>query len=978
MRRSDSRGPRIGYPTDRGIHELFEARAAATPDAVAVVDGDRQLAYQELNRRANRVAHHLRARGAGPETLVGICLERSIDMVVGLLGILKAGAAYVGLGPGYGADRVAFMIEDLAVRHVLTRGEPAAALPRQHAELLLVDELTADPVQGNLDANPARTVAAGNLAYAIYTSGSTGAPKAVGIEHGGAMSLLHWVRQAVPPSHLAGVLATTSPSFDCTLFEVFAPLSWGGTVVLASSVLDLATPSRPRAEVTLVSTVPSTMAELLRLDGLPRSVRAVHLAGDALPAGLVRRLYGSTAVERVVNLYGPSETTTYSSAAVLDRREWEQDPPEVPPIGRPVGNTRILVLDPELRCVPVGEPGEICIGGAGVARGYLNRPELTAERFVAHPLGDADERLYRTGDLGRYGPDGTLWFLGRIDRQVKIRGFRVEPGEVEAAIVEHPAVADAAVTAQRRGVGEPYLAAYVVPDSGPISIGELRAFLLAKLPEHMVPAAFVTMSDLPRTANGKVDRRALPAPERPGTAGEAAFAAPSTPTEAALTRAWADVLDLDQAEVGVHDDFFDLGGDSLLAARLLFRLGEILDVDLVLPDLLDHPTVARLADAMTARQRGELPAITTTAATRDRDLDLGAELGLGALPPPAQGRQAEVLLTGATGFFGAFLLDELLRQTGARVHCLVRAGGRAEAWERLRGNLERYGLRPLDVADRVQVLVGDLAQPRLGLGDDHWESLAERLDTIYQNGAHVDVLLPYAQLEAANVGGTLELLRLATTSWLKEFHLVSTISAGDAAHPDGTPVSGYAATKREAERIAAAARSLGVPASVYRLPRLSGDSRTGTGNPRDLALRVLTRILQVGAAPDLRFAEPWVPVDAAASLLVGTAVERRGDGLFALVPDGQVSLDEVLAAAREHGRDVSVEPMDQWEARLARFDGEREVLGSLLRMSAATRAPAATPAPAADDGFTPIAAPGVDRVTMRRYLDRILTPDPHR
>ena len=962
-------GPRIGYPTDRGIHALFEARAAAAPDEIAVVDGQRRLSYGELNRLANRVAHHLRAGGAGPERLVGICLDRSADMVVGLLGILKAGAAFVGLGPGFGADRVAFMTQDLDVRAVLTRPELGADLPQGLVEPLAVDELLAAPGPGVADDDPPPAVAASSLAYAIYTSGSTGAPKAVGIEHGGAMSLLHWIRQAVPAHHLAAVLATTSPSFDCTLFEVFAPLSWGGTVVLAASVLDLAGPHPPSAELTLVSTAPSTMSELLRMEALPPSVRAVHLAGDTLPAALVRRLYDSTPVERVVNLYGPSETTTYSTAAVLDPQRWRQNPPDAPPIGLPVGNTRILLLDQDLRPVPDGEPGEICIGGAGVARGYLNRPELTAERFVADP--SSGGRLYRSGDLGRWSPQAELEFLGRIDRQVKIRGFRVEPGEVEAALADHPDIAEAAVTAQRHGPGEPYLAAYLVPDSGPIRLEAVRTFLLSKLPDHMIPAAFVTMADLPRTATGKVDRRALPVPERPGGNGGAAFVAPGTPTETAVARAWAGVLERAEAEVGIHDDFFELGGDSLLAARLLFRLGEDLGVDLTPPDLLDHPTVAQLAGMVEAYRRGERPAAAITADDRDLDIGLRPE----TLPPLAPAIAGHALLTGATGYFGAFLLDELLRRTGATVCCLVRARDRAHGWERLRGNLGRYGLRPRDLDGRVEVLVGDLTDPKLGLDEEEWDALARRLDVIYHNGALVDVLLPYGQLQATNVGGTRALLELATSSRLKPLHLISTVSAGDAAHADGQRVSGYAASKWDAERVVAAARSLGVPASVFRLPRLSGDRRTGVGNPSDLALRVVTRILEVGTAPDLRFTEPWIPVEAAADLVVRTTVQQPGGGLFTLVPDVQVSLEGVLAAAREAGRAIPVEPLERWQTRLVHGDGERELLGALLR-AAPPGEPAAAPP---DAGFTRIEAPGVDHATMRRYLDRLLAanPQPH-
>jgi thioester reductase-like protein len=397
--------------------------------------------------------------------------------------------------------------------------------------------------------------------------------------------------------------------------------------------------------------------------------------------------------------------------------------------------------------------------------------------------------------------------------------------------------------------------------------------------------------------------------------------------------------------------------------------------------------VALLAEAVIALQRGETPRTDLSRAGHERHdaLTIGdPTIGhptIGDLPQPAPSREARLLLTGATGFFGAFVLDELLRRTHAQIHCLVRAPSERAARERLRANLERYRLDPPRFSDRVTVIVGDLAKPQLGLDAGEWDDLARRLDTIYHTGAQVDLLQPYGRLEAANVGGTWELVRLATTTWLKVVHFVSTVSAAtpDAATPEAAgagplerapappTVSGYASSKRRAERLVVSARAQGVPASVYRLPRLSGDSRTGIGNPRDLALQVLTRMLEYGTAPDLDLTEEWIPVDATARLLVETARTRPDGGLFVLAATGNVTLHHVLAAARERGHDITVRPAREWARDLGRTGPQGEVLRSLLGPELGIRTALTTAA----EGFTPITAPGVDRQTMGRYLDAI-------
>jgi len=442
------------YPTHQLLHQLFEAQADRTPDATAIVFEQGQLSYRDLNQRANQLAHHLIALGVGPEILVGICLERSLEMVIGLLGILKAGSAYLPLDPAYPKERLAFMLEDGAVPLLITQSRLTGELAQQDVKFVCLDR-EREAIARWPDANPPTRAGPNNLAYVIYTSGSTGRPKGVAIEHRSTVGLLYWA-QDVFSEDIAGTLASTSICFDLSVFELFVPLSFGGTIILAEDALQL--PHLAAADrVTLINTVPSAMTALLKMNGVPRSVRTVNLAGEPLSTQLVKQIYERKTITRVFDLYGPSEDTTYSTLALRG----SQGPAT---IGRPIANTQLYILDPNLNPVPIGVAGELYIGGAGLARGYLNRPELTAEKFIPNPFQE-NTRLYKTGDLARYLPDGNIEFLGRIDHQVKIRGFRIELGEIEAVLAQHPAVREVAVVAREDTPGDKRLVAYVVQDS---------------------------------------------------------------------------------------------------------------------------------------------------------------------------------------------------------------------------------------------------------------------------------------------------------------------------------------------------------------------------------------------------------------------------------------------------------------------------------------------------------------------------------
>ncbi|HEV7514942.1 MAG TPA: amino acid adenylation domain-containing protein, partial [Thermoanaerobaculia bacterium] len=464
-------------------------------------------------------------------------------------------------------------------------------------------------------ASSAASVGPGHLAYLIYTSGSTGRPKGVAIEHGSAVALARWAREAFSADERSAVLFSTSICFDLSVFELFVPLAWGGKVIVAENALAL--PGLAAAgEVTLVNTVPSVMAELVRTAGLPPSLRAINLAGEVLPRTLVEQLHRLAPAARVRNLYGPSEDTTYSTAALA-----ESDGTSSPAIGRPIAGGEAYVLDRRLGPVPVGVPGEIYLGGVGLARGYFRQPERTAERFVPDPGSKVGgERLYRTGDLARCSATGELEFLGRIDRQTKIRGFRIEPGEIEAVLAQHPEVVQAAVLVREDRPGDRRLTAYVVPrGAGGLSVADLRSHLQSRLPDFMLPAGFVLLPALPLTPNGKVDRRALPAPELGQREEEGERVASRTPAEELLADLWADLLGVGQ--VGIHDNFFALGGHSLLATRVVSRVREVFGVELPLRALFDFPTVAGLAERLAAGTGETLPP-PLLAAPREGELPL--------------------------------------------------------------------------------------------------------------------------------------------------------------------------------------------------------------------------------------------------------------------------------------------------------------------------------------------------------------------
>ena len=581
------------YSSADSIHGLFEAQVERSPEDIALIAGSKQLTYREMNRRANQLARHLRMLGAGPETPVGICAERSADLVVGLIAILKSGAAYLPLDMAYPRERLDFMLNDANASILVTHENRAERFRAAGRHVVCLDS-DREEIGKHSEENPGIDTLPQNLSYVIYTSGSTGVPKGVAIEHRSAIAFLNWARDRFSSEEFARTVASTSVCFDLSVFEIFCPLICGGAVLLVENVLHL---SAQGADLnpTLINTVPSAMAELVKL-GIPLSVQTVNLAGEALRNKLAQQVYEQDGVRRVYNLYGPSEDTTYSTIELIEKGASAE-----PAIGHPISNTQAFVLDETLEPCPAGVAGQLHIGGEGLARGYLNRPSLTAEKFVPHPFSAVPGgRLYKTGDLARRLPDGRIEFLSRMDHQVKIRGFRIELGEIEAVMGAHPEISQGAVLSYVES-GNNSLAGYAVRSAGSSLNGDrLRTHLRERLPDYMVPTSFVFLDALPLTPNGKVDRRELSRVAVACKRDERSIVAPRDSLELQLTQIWESVLSTHP--ISVTDNFFDMGGHSLLAVRVVAQVRERLKRSLPLSALVQGASIEGLARMLRAEK----------------------------------------------------------------------------------------------------------------------------------------------------------------------------------------------------------------------------------------------------------------------------------------------------------------------------------------------------------------------------------------
>lgn len=586
------------------IHQLFEEQVEHSPDTIAVVFEQQQLTYRQLNHRANQLAQYLQTLGVGAEVLVGICLERSLEMIVGLLAILKAGGAYLPLDIGYPQERLAFMLADTQISVLLTQKELVDKLPNHEARVICLDT-DWEIVNQQTSNNPEVYITSENLAYVMYTSGSTGQPKGVSVVHHGVVRLVKATNYA-SFTNTEVFLQLAPISFDASTFEIWGCLLNGGKLIIYPSK----TPSLDELGQIIQQYQVTTLwltAGLFHLmvdnniDGL-KPLRQLLAGGDVLSVPHVQKFLQTVENCQLINGYGPTENTTFTCCYSIST-PIKSDTSI--PIGSPIANTQVYILDENLQPVTMGATGELYIGGDGLARGYLHRPELTKEKFIPNPFSqDLDARLYKTGDLARYLSDGNIEFLGRIDNQVKIRGFRIELGEIERAIAQHPDVRENVVLARQDATGEKRLAAYIVPHQQHTYRQEqLRSFLQQRLPEYMLPSAFVVLESLPLTANGKVDRHKLPSPSKERPQLEQVYVAPQTDLQRRLASIWSDLLNIEQ--VGIDDNFFDLGATSTLSMQIAGRVQQELGIELSVVKLFQYPTIAGLANYLNTEQNSQ-------------------------------------------------------------------------------------------------------------------------------------------------------------------------------------------------------------------------------------------------------------------------------------------------------------------------------------------------------------------------------------
>lgn len=600
------------FPLNACIPQLIANQAKTAPDAIALVSKQEVLEYRELNQRANQLAHYLQTLGVGPNVLVGVCVERSLDMVIGLLGVLKAGGAYVPLDPTYPPERLSYMLEDAHTPVLVTWQSIAERLPTGETKLVCLDRDWEVLAQQSSN-DPETTISPEDLAYVIYTSGSTGRPKGVQITHRSLLNLVFWHQCAYAVTSSERATQLTSPAFDATGWEIWPYLTIGARVYLLDEETRV-NPSLLRDKLVqlgiTITFLPTPLAEsVLTLDWSSNTSLRLLLTG----ADKLQHYPPPNLPFALINNYGPTEATV---VATFGRVFPTEHVDAAPSIGRPIANTQIYILDDNLRQVPIGVAGELYIAGVGVARGYLNRPKLTAERFIPDPFSDSPAaRMYKTGDIARYLTDGQIAFLGRADHQIKIRGYRIEPDEIIAVLNRHPSIQASIVVAHEDGFGDKRLVAYIVVAPGTqITAAELREMLSTYLPDYMIPASFIVLETLPETSNGKIDRAALPAPESTNTLQDEVFVRPTTPAEERIAHIVTTLLKLDQ--VSIDDNFFMLGGHSLLGTQIIAQVSETFGVDLPLRSLFESPTIRLLAAEIERRIIANLETMSETETLR--------------------------------------------------------------------------------------------------------------------------------------------------------------------------------------------------------------------------------------------------------------------------------------------------------------------------------------------------------------------------
>lgn len=885
------------YPTDRTILHLFEESAALVPESPAVTFNGTSLSYRELDQRANGAAEALQSRGVSRGDLVPLIVRNGLELPISVIALMKLGAPFVPIDDLWPAHRLNEMIQTIRPKVVLYADEDDAVtlLPDVLGLPIRADRI---PERPQVDLGPGPTP--DDLIYGFYTSGSTGAPKCALNAHRGLLNRFLYMTRRFGGSRDAVVLQNSRHVFDSSIWQLLWPLTIGAQVVVPrrGGVLDLASTVETihRNGVTMTDFVPSIFNTLVDLAAAqPRiaqqlaSLRTVLIGGEEINAQAVKRFRSMLPGVEIVNTYGPTECSIGSVFHTVTDADHDTIP-----VGRPIDNTYVVILDEHNQLVTPGAVGEICIGGDCVGLGYLNDPGRTAKAFIDNPFEEIPGKLlYRTGDHGRWRDDGCLVFEGRSDQQIKIGGVRVELSEIELAMQAHPDVGEAKVIAKGE-LDARMLIAFVnrsTEATSPVTEAILREHARATLPPYLVPTRFVVLDSMPLTPNGKTDRLAL---AKMADSSHGAVLDLSG-LELEVQGVWHQIVP--NAHVGSAESFFDVGGNSLMAQRLALALNARFGTSFTVRDVVQCPTIADQA----ALLRGDH---STTPALDDmrRDSDLKPDITPAAIERPA-GTLRHVLLTGATGFVGAHLLHELLSETDAVAHCLVRADDPDAAQTRIVANLRKYRLWRPDFAPRVRAVPGDLGSPRLGLTPSSYEQLTQVVDVVLHNGAMVNLVREYAAHRKVNVDGTSEVLRFACTGRAKPTHFVSTLSVLhdgglEASAPAAAfPSDGYSQSKLVGERLMEAAAKRGLPVAIHRLGEIMPHSRFGVPSKDGLVDLLVGACVRLGVTFRSEIALDYLPADQASAQVVA-AIRREETGHFHLRQPDNTRLDEVLDAFR--------------------------------------------------------------------------------
>ncbi|MBS5824841.1 MAG: amino acid adenylation domain-containing protein [Clostridium argentinense] len=845
----DFNSGKVEYPKNKTIHELFEEQVKRTPNNIAVVCENNKLTYSELNAKANKLARVLRENGVETNSIVGIMIERSLEMIVGMIGVLKAGGAYLPIEPEYPKDRIKYMIEDSKMDILLTRHKLLEEI-NYSGKVLDIDDKKID-LQSEENLEKVNT--SKDLAYIIYTSGSTGKPKGVLIEHQSVVNMLQWRIKEYKLDSRDSVLQLFSCAFDGFVISFYTPIISGAKVVILNDIeakdVFVIKNKILSHSITHFITVPSMCLAIMEYltpeEG--KSLRIVTLAGETLTCNVVEKCKNINQEIEVVNEYGPTENS------VITTIMRDVDINKKITIGRPIDNTRIFILDKNNKLQPIGVSGELCISGEGLARGYLNKPELTKEKFILNPF-EPNTRMYKTGDLARWLPDGNIEFLGRIDNQVKIRGFRIELGEIESQLLRNEKVKETAVISREDKNNNKYICAYIVGDNE-INVKELREYLSKELPDYMIPAYFIQLEKIPVTPNGKVDRKVLEQYDKFIDI-STVYEAPRNFIEAKMVSVWREILGIEK--IGVKDDFFDLGGDSIKAIRIVSKL--IVDFEIKINDIFECKTICKLAKKVSFKRdnlKMKIDSFKEIAVTFENSEDnsiFDKKLNNSIMNYRQLNKVHEqihvvkrrkyknIFLTGATGYLGMHILHELLNNDDATIYLLIRGKNKKEAEEKLKENFELYFGSNIyeSYSDRIFIINGDITKYNFGLEKELYEFLAKTIDCIINSAANVKHYGHYEDFYDVNVKAVERLIEFAKLGKKKDLNHISTISVGAGkankedilfseyndeleSHIDNY----YIRTKIEGERIALKAREDGINTNIFRVGNIVFNSRTG-------------------------------------------------------------------------------------------------------------------------------------------------------